>query len=595
MHIGTIWNEILTGTVVRFGTKYAGLGKIETANPDNFEIIKAKPGVMTVSAAKLQSELGYYMPYNLFYAGQRPGVLDSCPPDQQATTPFGLALMDHQRRSVGLCRLVCRESAGILVGADIGSGKSIVALQSMWLDGFLAKSGVIIGPLAARDTWCGEDSDARKHYGLHVHPVSGTVALPKYFEPGRWYFCHYDILGYWHSTIFRDLKPESMIVDESQDLCNPRSDRHKSAKSLSMCSCIKRRILLSGSPIPKNRLDLYGQMAIAQPLQWGSWVDFGVAYCNGHKESHTEEGEGHWVFDGRTGTEELQARLAGGYLRYTKDQIAEDLPKLERHRIDIELDSESKDAYHLALTDIRKYRETLEHGAPLPSKISFGGVAFTVPKSKPPAAELLVTSALKSILDAGKLPHAKRVIEDLLAAGHRKIVVGTWRRESAKILLNSLTNGPGALKIRVFGPVTGNMEWGKRLDLAQQFARESGAAVYVATRGSVKYSINALSAADACLQITPDWNPDSNLQFEGRMHRKGNPNALVHSYYMLSPDTLDDRILELLRDKGREAVEISSADTEGAHLAADLNPTGFSGESWSMDDIMSFLPEVETF
>jgi SNF2 family DNA or RNA helicase len=523
-------------------------------------------------------------------AGSRPKRLEDFEPDSVETTPSGLPLMDHQRRAVTFLRHVDPLSAGALLGADIGSGKSIAALQSLWLDGFLQQGGVIIGPKAALDTWTSEDSDARVHYSLVIEPIVGQTVTPGALQSGKWYFCHYDILDYWQTPLFTQLKPSSIIIDESQDLCNPRSRRHLAGKNLANSKCIQRRVLLSGSPVPKDRLDLYGQLAIAQPLQWGKVFDFGVRYAGGHKEEHAEDAA-HWVFDGRTRTLELQDRLAGVYLRYTKAQIKEDLPTLERHRLDISLDEETQRKYHLALTDILKYRKLEQGETPLPNKISFGGVEYKVPKKKPLAAGLIITSTLKSIRARAKLPWARDKILDLLETGHQKILVGTWRRQSAKTLMKDLDD----IGVPVFGPATGNMDWDKRIELAKGFSRADGPAVYVCTRGAVKYSINRLSCADACLQVTPDWNPDSNLQFEGRIHRKGNPHKVVHSYYMLVPGTLDDRILELLLNKGEEAKGINETDQEGYNLAMDLDPTGSMADSWSVDEICALLPEIEAF
>jgi hypothetical protein len=293
------------------------------------------------------------------------------------------------------------------------------------------------------------------------------------------------------------------------------------------------------------------------------------------------------VFDGRSNTEELRARLTGVYLRYTQESVASALPKLVRHRVDIELEAEWAGQYHLALTNIAKYYEQRQ-GKDLPDTISIGGVSYELPKEKPLAAGLVVTSALKSILDRGKLPHAKRVIDGLLPL-YEKILVGTWRRESASELVKQLHD----VDVTVFGPLTGKDSIEKRIETAIAFAECDEQAILIVTRGAVKESINRLAVCDAVLQITPDWNPDSNLQFEGRVYRKGNPHAEVHSYYMLAPRTLDDRVLELIRLKGEEAKHIDASDVAGWNLAVDLDPTGFEGEQWSLDEICALAAEIQ--
>ena len=106
-------------------------------------------------------------------------------------------------------------------------------------------------------------------------------------------------------------------------------------------------------------------------------------------------------------------------------------------------------------------------------------------------------------------------------------------------------------------------------------------------------AINALSAADACVQTMPVWNPDGNIQAESRLHREGCQAPEVHSYYMLAKNTLDDRVLELIEQKGREAHTMSVSDAGGLHLAADLDPSS-GDDQWSLDDICNALASMES-
>lgn len=591
---------LLEGLITEYPSRYPGLAKLvgmadsgaddQGAGALLVEELKQRPGFTRIDYLKGRSasDNGWYIPYGLLRAGQKPGPLEAWQPEPYDVAPSGLKLDGHQLRSVSFLRAVASGDGGAILGADIGTGKTNCALHAMWLDGFLHGGGVVTGSLGAKDTWCSEGGDPLRHYGLTITPLTGTEADTSQVVPGRWYFVHFDVIEYWLGTLI-NAKPRALIVDESHNLCNPKSRRHKAVKSLSSMASIERRVLLTGTPIPKGRMDLEGELEIAQPNQW-DWVRFGVFHCGGHRELHAED-DAHWVFDGRSNTEELRARLAGVYLRYTKERAAEmgTLPKLIRQRIDIELDESVKSDYHLALTDITKYRELRQQGVALPDKITIAGTTYVIPKEKPVAAGLVITSTLKSILDRGKLPHTARVIEQLLPS-HEKILVGTWRRESARSLVKELRRGG---LVEVFGPITGEDAFEKRIQIAAAFAEYEDQAIIVTTRGALKESINRLAVCDAVLQVTPDWNPDSNLQFEGRVHRKGNPHSEVYSYYMLVPKTLDDRVLELIRLKGEEAKHLSENDTAGWNLAVELDPTGFEGEQWSIDEICAMASEIQ--
>ena len=586
--------DLLAGVLTELPTKYPGRGKVLNLTEEVAARLLGVPGVRALGN-------DFLVPHNLICLGSRPAGLFEYPPDPVAAAPSGLLLKDYQRRAVSFLRAVDRQSAGAILAADPGLGKTLTVLQSCWLDSLLHSPGLVIGPLGARGTWCSPDGDPAKHYGLQITALDGTDPDYRVFKTAQpsWFFIHYDILKAWQSTIFSDLKPKCLIIDEIHYVANPTGARWEGAFGVSGAACIERRIGLTGTPIPKTRLDLYGQLAVVQPHQWdespGKHYTFGIRYLAGHRmttEGQTE-GRSWWVFDGRSNSEELRARLAGVYLRFTKADVPGELPGLVRHRIDVQLPPEVQAEYNLAKNNVLRWQAS-KGMRRAPETFEVGGTSYTLTPDDPKATQLVTVSALKSILDRGKLPQALSVIKQL-ATRHERIVVFTWRRESAKELCKQL-EAARYLDTQsipeVFGPIDGTDKWEKRIEEAKAFA-QSDWAVFVATRGSVGIAINDLSCADACLQITSDWNPDGNLQAESRLHREGARAPEIHSYYMLAPKTLDDRVLELLKAKSEEAKAVSSLDAGGLHLVADLDPTYGDESRWSLDEICEMLAQVE--
>jgi len=583
--------DLLAGVITELPTKYPGRGRILNPTEEVIVRLSGVPGVRQLGQ-------DWLVPHNLVHLGTRPGTLFEYSPDTVEAAPSGLKLKDYQRRSVSFLRSIDRESAGGILAAEPGLGKSIISLQASWLDGHLHRPGLVIGPLGARGTWCSPDGDPAKHYGLQITALDGTDPDYRVFKTAQpsWFFIHYDILKAWQSTIFSDLRPACLIIDEIHSVMNSSSARWEATFGVAGAATIERRIGLTGTPIPKTRLDLFGQLAVVQPHQWGEkhW-DFGIRHLAGHRMT-TEgnvEGKSWWVFDGHSNTAELRARLTGVYLRYTKADVPGELPGLVRHRIDVELPPAVRAEYNLAKNNVLKW-QALKGKRQAPETFEVGGTTYTLTPDDPKATQLVTTSALKSILDRGKVPQALGLIKQL-AARHERIVVFTWRRESAKELCRDL-NAERAIYTQgvpeIFGPIDGTDKWEKRIEEAKAFA-QSDWAVFVATRGSVGIAINDLSCADACLQITPDWSPDGNLQAESRLHREGARAPEIHSYYMLAPKTLDDRVLELLRAKSEEAKAIAPTDAGGLHLVADLDPTYSDESRWSLDEICTMLAQVE--
>lgn len=935
--------DLLAGLLTESPTRYPGRAKVLNPTEEIINRLLGVPGVRQLGQ-------DWLVPHNLLLLGARPGTLFEYAPDPTEAAPSGLKLKDYQRRAVAFLRLVDRESAGAILAAEPGLGKTLTALQALWLDGYLHRPGLVIGPLGARGTWCSKTGDPKRHYGRSVIPIDGTDADYRIFKsapPNSWFFIHYDILKPWQSTIFSDLKPASLIIDEIHYCMNSDGTRWEATFGVAGASAIERRYGLTGTPIPKTRLDLFGQLAVVQPHQWGEkFYDYGIRHClsagtmvtlgdysaipieqvrigdlvigyektdegiyrtvrtevldlhcraaavwrlvlsdgsillttedhqwfynnggityapireqaapkkarirrmfrwharlepspaqsdgyvdgwlrgvidgDGHvrrakvspyikerwggdwtysvtvtqayknmdvlnrlrqfaerkrwrtrqrshsidtltvslaaqratrgngsaktcyefattatgtpeptefwrgwlsgmydaeghgntisqsakvnsrkhaligqallafgfdaiplletrysystgwrfrggieellrfrqlfdpcmtykldtelltgmRTEHPEvvsfqptgeirrmyniatgtgnyfadgiatkncagrrettegntEGKSWWVFEGHSNTAELRARLAGVYLRFTKADVPGELPGLERHRIEVELPPDVRKEYDQARNNVLKWQAS-KGKRQAPETFLVGGTEYTLQPDDPKATQLVTVSALKSILDRGKVPQALRVIKEL-AAKHERIVVFTWRRESAKEICRELRlaqqQTPTVIP-EIFGPIDGTDKWEKRIEEARAFAK-SPWAVFVATRGSVGIAINDLSCADACLQITSDWNPDGNLQAESRLHREGATAPVIHSYYMLASKTLDDRVLELLRNKADEAKSLVSTDSGGLHLVADLDPTYGDESRWSMDEICAMLAQVE--
>jgi len=586
------WNlplqEMLAGCVVSYPSKILGCGRLEFCADRRAlaERLRGVPGVSLLPREAPVHKAEIFIPYNLFVMGQRAAMLEQYLLDAVETTPSGLKLKPYQRQSVTFLRAVDAFAGGALLGADAGTGKSIAALQALWLDGYLHKPGLVVGPLGAQGVWCGERSDAMRHYGLNIIPLEGTTASDYALRERGWYFIHYDVLQSWQSWLFSKLRPTSIIFDECHMCLNAKGQRYKAALVTSGSISTERRYGLTGTPIPKTRHDLFGQLAILQPGQWGSWFDFGIRHLGGKKVSHHEGG--HWVFEDQTNTDELRARLAGVYLRYSKFEVATDLPTLHRHRVDVELPEAEAKEYRQARSSIVKWMEAHKRRE-APEKIMLGSVEVTVNKEELGAKQLVTTSVLRSILDRGKLQHAAQVVQELVLK-HRRIVVFTWKRDSAATLVKQLQS---LLAIPVFGPIDGTDPWPKRRAIAAEFAVQPRA-VFIATRGAVGIAINDLSAADACIQVTPDWNPDGNLQAESRLHREGAASSEIHSYYMLTRGTLDDRVMQLLNAKSHEAKSITPTDRAGLNLVNDLDPT-LGDEGWTMEELCSLLQEIEEF
>lgn len=479
-----------------------------------------------------------------------------------------------------------------------------MTLQAFQLDGYLSGPGIICGPLSAQDAWVGEGSDATDHFGLDVFPLSGrkepdTSVLSQH----KHFFIHYDILEAWRIWLCKLVEPKFVIFDESHLLIYQTTGRSEAAYNLSLWHSIDRRYLLTGTPIPNRRLDLWHQLAIAQPRQWSTHRHiFGMRYAGGRRAEESEGG--HFIYDGETHTQELQQRLAGTFLRYTRFDVPGEMPELKRRVIPVEPQmhkpavAELMEEYHRVATDTINYlveKGDLELG---PTTAEWEGeeIKISAAENKPQAIRLRAISKMIGILSEVKSEEALRGVYALMQ-DHNLIVFFTWRRKSAARIADAVRTDLRKNKSiankqpEIYGPIDGSMKKKERRKLAREFAKQE-CAIFVATLGAAGISIDELAAASAVCFVDLHWNPAVLTQAESRVQRLSSPHETVESHYLVVKNTIDELFIEKLVEKSAAAAAVSPNDQIGMNLVADLSATNAtSNDAKSLDEICALLAQ----
>jgi SNF2 family DNA or RNA helicase len=135
----------------------------------------------------------------------------------------------------------------------------------------------------------------------------------------------------------------------------------------------------------------------------------------------------------------------------------------------------------------------------------------------------------------------------------------------------------------VFGPLTGSVPANKRQEMVDRFSAAKHGAVLVAQiqAGGVGLNIQSASVVVIC---EPQLKPTIEAQAVARAHRMGQVQS-VQVHRLLSEDSVDQRIVELLAEKKRlfdefarvsdmagstpEAVDLSEADLVREVVAAE--------------------------
>lgn len=156
----------------------------------------------------------------------------------QLASSSDIKLWDHQ---IDISGLIERRSS-LLVAAGMGTGKSIATLSGLGLMGD--------DLLRVMNLTASRESTARKASRLTEALADGSPLLA---------IVHFDVI--WRKPLADLLKTtrwSAVVIDESQRIKSPASKCSRAA--LAIGSVARKRICLSGTPMPKSPLDLFGQL-----------------------------------------------------------------------------------------------------------------------------------------------------------------------------------------------------------------------------------------------------------------------------------------------------------------------------------------------
>lgn len=460
------------------------------------------------------------------------------PPQAAVNLTVPARLRQYQAEAV---EFIEQSKLGCIVADDVGLGKTRVVCEYLARHVDL-RPVLIVGPLIAAGAWCDDESDPRAVYNLRVVPLRGTSpdldgaargAVETFGRRPDGWFINYDILQDWLPALKLGLDPKVLVFDEAHTLRNPRTQAGRAAHQLCASRTVMKRVLLSATPVVNHVIDLWSQLDCAQPKLWGPMVpynekmltSFGTRYAGA-----THNGYG-WQYGSETNVSELTYRLRSVLIRRSRFDARKELPAFGRQRVTLlpdALEREAAKRYATAAGGLRSdWQKELVDGA----------------------AGLTRLTELCSELSWSKRDVAVRQALALARSTHNgKLLVYTWYKRTAQYICKALKK-----EAAVYGPVTGETQLEKRLQLAAAFkeSRESGLSVFVATLGSAGISLNPLAAASAALFVDLYWVPAVLLQAEGRIHREGQQASSVLVQYLVAKGTVDDVLFSVLEKKSK--------------------------------------------
>jgi SNF2 family DNA or RNA helicase len=332
----------------------------------------------------------------------------------------------------------------------------------------------------------------------------------------------------------------TVVLDEAQFVKNARSLRAHAAFGLPA----RYRLAMTGTPVENHLGDLWSIFHFLNPALLGAWKHFQIRYLKPIERDRNSEQRA-----------ELKALIAPFLLRRVKDEVLSDLPPLTVVRHSVRLSEDETLRYALLRRQIHDKLRTAygkrQHKLQVFSEITRLRRFCCHPRLVYPDAPS----------ESAKLTAFLELAEELRDNGHRALVFSQFVdflelvREALdeRGIRYSYLDGSTPKEVR---PV--------RVEEFQQGKNE----LFLISLKAGGFGLN-LTAADYVIHLDPWWNPAVEAQATDRAHRIGQERP-VTMYRLVTAETIEERIVDLYREKRELADALLSATDDVPELSHEL-------------------------
>lgn len=397
----------------------------------------------------------------------------------------------------------------ILLGDEMGLGKTIQSIATIEIANL--KPALIICPKNLKLNWESEISNSLINKKIEF--LNSKSSLDADF-----YITNYESL-HKNISIIKNIKPKSIVLDESHYLKNEDAKRTKT--SLSIINNIEYRFSLTGTAILKTPVDLISQLRILNNLDaFGGETNYIENFCG---NSNTKWGKD--IRKGSSNLSMLNRRLRETcFLRRHKSDVIKDLPEKTRSYIYMEINK-------------KKYNETLKEFKNLSRQ-----------------EKLLKIVKLRQITAREKMESVKEWIYNFQES-EKKLVVFAYHNEIQQELLKEY---PSAAKI------LSGMSDKERDDNKNKFMEDPECKIIICSLKSASTGLTLTAGSDV-LFVEMDWCVSNNIQAEDRCHRIGQLNA-VNIWYIIAKGTIEEYIHQVVERKRDLIDKIYNSDKDDLKL-----------------------------
>lgn len=542
-----------------------------------------------------------------------------CIPKQMKLAPYQL---------IGLNWLALMHNKGVngILADEMGLGKTIQVIA------FLAylrerlnmhRHHLIIVPASTLDNWEREfdnwcpDIRLLQYYGTQEHRAQIRYFVARNPNDIDVILTTYNVAQNPEDRkLFKRLPFEYLIFDEAHMLKNMKSGRYQSLIKIRS----RRRILLTGTPVQNNLVELMSLLVFTMPRMLMSKMTHVEALFSA---ASREEG-GKTQFE-KERIEQAKRIMKPFVLRRLKEDVLKDLPKKSEETVECPLTASQARLYERLVDSFKReikdhVREVLEDDSSFAedsiNDIKKGaGMLMAMRKlANHPLlvlnlytkeklrkmAELMLREPThreanqdlvfedmcymhdfelhklckqyksiehfklddKSILDSGKFQYLDKLLKDLLETKQRCLLFSQFTM-MLDIMEEYLTiKGYGYLRL------DGATKVSERITLIDEFNQNDKVLVFLLSTKAGGLGIN-LTAASVVIIHDIDFNPYNDKQAEDRSHRLGQTRD-VKVYKLIGKDTIEEGMLDIATEKLRLGRNMSEQGEENLPGTKDM-------------------------
>jgi len=452
----------------------------------------------------------------------------------QVAVPEGIAaeLRNYQKEGYNWLNFLDEFGWGGCLADDMGLGKTLQVLTFLLKISYENEGAthLVVVPTSLVFNWLQEIEKFCPGVNVLRHTGADRVKDPNTFAA-------YDIVittyGLVRSDIdwLRKFSFHYVVLDESQAIKNPTTKIAKAVKLLNA----RNRLIMTGTPIENNTFDLYSQMDFLNRGMLGSLEVFRKEFANPIDKDRNE-----------AVAQQLRKLVYPFILSRKKQEVAKELPEKIETVLYCEMGKEQQKVYDY-------FKETYKNL--IIDKIATEGMnqaGMYILQGLLKLRQICNAPSLVSdeentfTQESAKMEMLMEHLDDISAEGHKVLIFSFFTE-----MLNLI--GAELIKRDIdYVLLTGQSQ--KRQELVQTFKEDETKQVFLISLKAGGFGLN-LTEASYVFLVDPWWNPAVEQQAIDRTHRIGQDKQ-VFAYKLICKDTIEEKILQLQRDKQAVAEDI---------------------------------------